>query len=167
MSNSQGSFKNTYQLGHDYFKGMYLWFGANSNGKIICGAGMDYSNNDLNNVFEFRNNKFTEVNPYNIRCVTEVISLGSRLKHFLLWPWLRHHFLLNLSLYIWIHRFCRFHFKNCIQKISDTLPPTGKGFRDATAVAIARHLTDPNFDDVLAEAFGDATRQDYQVDKRS
>ena len=45
------------------------------------------------------------------------------------------------------------------------MPPTWEGFRDATAVAIAEHPTDPNFDNVLAQKFGDDISRDYQVDE--
>ena len=38
-------------------------FGVNCNGRIICGAGRDDSDKKLNNVFEFRNNNFTEIKP--------------------------------------------------------------------------------------------------------
>jgi hypothetical protein len=38
------------------------------------------------------------------------------------------------------------------------MPPTWEGFRKATAEAIASHPTDSNFDDVLAQSFGDDIR---------
>jgi hypothetical protein len=36
-------------------------FGVNCNGRIICGAGWDNSDNQIKNVFEFRNNNFVEI----------------------------------------------------------------------------------------------------------
>jgi hypothetical protein len=38
-------------------------FGVNCNGRIICGAGWDALDNELNNVFEFRNDNFVEIKP--------------------------------------------------------------------------------------------------------
>ena len=42
-------------------------FGVNCNGRIICGAGYDDSGNELNNVFEFRNNMFTQIKPLKMK----------------------------------------------------------------------------------------------------